>query len=272
MRDNFQTNSKIQIVNLKCLYLVSCNLFLHEMYIAGLQKTTLVDFPGLVAATVFTRGCSFRCGFCHNPELVIPEKFIPAYGEEEIYKFLDKRVGKLKGVCITGGEPLLQNDISDFISHIKAMGFKVKLDTNGSFPDKLERIIGEGDVSYYAMDIKSPFHKYEKVTSLKLKVQSEKPKLKVENLLTDNIKRSIKMLMNSGIDYEFRTTVAKPYHEPDDFLHIGEMISGAKKYYIQNFVKSKHIDEHENFESFSADELDLSLKNIQPFVDFAAIR
>lgn len=229
------------------------------MNISGLQKTTLVDFPGLVAATVFTRGCSFRCGFCHNPELVIPEKFIPAYGQEEIYKFLDTRVGKLKGVCITGGEPLLQNDISEFISHIKAMGFKVKLDTNGSFPDKLEKIIEDGDISYLAMDIKSPLHKYETVS-------------KLSNYQDSIITRSIALIMNSGIDYEFRTTVAKPYHEPDDFLHIGEMIKGAKKYFIQNFVKSKHIDEHENFNSFSKEELDLSLANVQPFVSFAAIR
>lgn len=235
------------------------------MQISGLQKTTLVDFPGLVAATVFTRGCSFRCGFCHNPELVIPEKFIPAYGEEEIYKFLDSRVGKLKGVCLTGGEPLLQPDISEFISHIKAMGFKVKLDTNGSFPDKLERIIAEGDVSYLAMDIKSPIHKYSTVANHKIN------NLTIQQF-NNKILRSVKLIMNSGIDYEFRTTVAKPYHEVADFLDIGEMIKGAQKYFIQNFVKSKHIDEHEKFEPFSEEELDISLANIKPFVETAAIR
>lgn len=279
------------------------------MIIAGLQKTTLVDFPGKVAATVFTRGCSFRCHFCHNPELVIPEQFLEQILEKDIFDFLMTRLGKLQGVCITGGEPLLHPDADKFISHIKALGFAVKLDTNGSFPDRLEKIIKDGDVDYIAMDIKSPLNKYLMVTNFqnpksKLQINSkiqisnnkkdrhsrldrestnshcpkggpsgrESSTNKSSNDLTDKITKSIDLIMNSGIDYEFRTTVCHPLHKVFDFEGIGKMIKGAKRYYIQNFVQSKHINLEYSFKPFSDKELKDGLKTISGYVNSVYIR
>lgn len=281
------------------------------MQIAGIQKLTLVDFPGQVAATVFTRGCSFRCGFCHNPELVIPEQFVPLLDEQEIFNFLETRYGKLSGICITGGEPLLQKDISKFIAHIKALGFNVKLDTNGSFPEKLAEMIKKGDIDYIAMDIKSSLPKYAMTifnnqfpitNQLSNSKNSKSPRNSVisthdsflssrpienpplggmnqgkrsyhtDTKLIENIKRSIKLVMSSGIPYEFRTTVCHPYHEVADFEEMGKMIKGAEKYYIQNFVKSKQVDEKENFTSFSDRELEQAKKIMKKYVKFAEIR
>ena len=262
------------------------------MQLAGLQKTTLVDFPGKVAATVFTRGCSFRCHFCHNPELVIPEQFLEQIPEQEFFDFLISRLGKLQGVCITGGEPLLHVDADKFISHIKALGFAVKLDSNGSFPDRLEKIISDGDVDYIAMDIKSPLNKYLMVTNfqnpndkLQINYKSQSSKNKNfchserseesqsdRNNLTDKIKESINLIISSGIDYEFRTTVCHPLHEVSDFKEIGKMIKGAKRYYIQNFVQSKHVNPKYSFKPFSDKELKDGLKIISGYVNSAQIR
>lgn len=226
------------------------------MIIAGLQKTTLIDYPGKVAATVFTRGCSFRCGFCHNPELVLPEQFIPEMDEEEVFKFLEGRRGKLEGICITGGEPLLFLDTKDFMRRVQAMGFAVKLDTNGSFPDQLEKILAEGLANYVAMDIKSPLEKYPEVTQA-INAKS----------LKENIKKSIKMIMESGVDYEFRTTIAKPLHEMADFELMGKMIKGAKRYFIQNFQKSKQINEAAVYLPFSDEELAEAKKIMEKYVE-----
>lgn len=241
---------------------------LSKMQIAGIQKTTLVDYPGKVAATVFLRGCNFRCGFCHNPELVLPEQFLPVLDKDELFRFLESRIGKLQGVCVTGGEPLLWETTQNLISHIKALGFKVKLDTNGSFPERLKTIINDGDLDYIAMDIKAPIQKYGLVTNSKI---NENSKLKNCNLIS-NIRQSIELIISSGIDYEFRTTVAKPYHSPEDFTEIGKMINGAKKFYIQNFVRSKHIDEHAKFEPFTNKEIEESLENINKFVIYSQLR
>jgi pyruvate formate lyase activating enzyme len=216
------------------------------MKLAGLQKTTLVDFPETVACTVFTQGCSFRCPYCHNPELVLPEMFGRLIPYENFIDFLMSRLGKLEGVCITGGEPLLQPDIEQFISHIKALGFKVKLDTNGFYPEKLESIIKSGDIDYIAMDIKAPFEKYSNVAQVK----SEK--LKVKSM------ESIDLIMQSGIDYEFRTTVAKPLLSAADIEKIAQMIKGAKRYVLQNYQKSKQINERIKLEPF----LDKELKTL----------
>ncbi len=215
---------------------------------------TLVDFPGRVASTVFTRGCSFRCGFCHNPELVLPEKFNPLLDEDQFFRFLESRLGKIQGVCITGGEPTIQVDIQKFISHIKALGFDVKLDSNGSKPEVLASIIEDKDLDYIAMDVKSPFKNYKDVSGYP------------EDGIEKNIKKSIKLIMNSGIDYEFRTTVMKPYLEPKDFEEIGKSIKGAKRFYIQNFVASKQIDPKIDFKPFSDQELEESLKIVKKYV------
>jgi len=228
------------------------------MQIAGIQKTTLVDYPGKVAATIFTRGCSFRCGFCHNPELVIPEQFNPLILEEEILSFLNTRIGKLEAVCITGGEPTIQPDINEFIRKVKEMGFLVKLDTNGSRPTGLEPLIADGNIDYIAMDIKSSPSKYELTAGVKV--------------IVENISKSIEMIMNSGIDYEFRTTVCHPLHEVEDFKEIGKLIHGAKRYYIQNFLKTKQINEKENYEPFSDEELERSEKTMRQYVKEITIR
>jgi pyruvate formate lyase activating enzyme len=228
------------------------------MQIAGIQKMTLVDFPGRVAATIFTRGCSFRCPFCHNPELVLPEKFNPLLSEKQILDFLESRYGKLNGICITGGEPCLQPDIAKFISYLKALGYDVKLDSNGSFPDRLKKIIDEGDVDYIAMDIKAPLSKYDKVTGCKVN--------------QEDIKKSIQLIMNSGVDYEFRTTVSHPLHEIKDFEEIGEMIKGAKKYFIQNYQHTKQVDESAVLQSFTDEELTEAKKIMNKYVDEVGVR
>ena len=255
------------------------------MQIGGLQKTTLVDFPGTVAATVFTQGCPFRCHFCHNPELVLKDKFNPTIKEKDILDFLHERLGKLGGVCITGGEPLMQKDIDKFISHIKAIGFKVKLDTNGYYPDRLASIIKSGDVDYIAMDIKSPLDKYPSVANIEIRnpksetnpnVLNPKSEKDTSNFKTSQlqnpIQRSISLIMRSKIDYEFRTTVAKPLISVDDVLKIGKMIKGAKKYYIQNYVKTKQINEEMKLKPFSNKELKEIVERLKKDIDLVRIR
>src|SRR3990172_11807091 len=182
------------------------------MFIGGLQKTTLIDFPGKIAATIFTQGCSFRCSYCHNGELVIPERFQEPLSEEIVFNFLKKRVGLLQGVCITGGEPTLQRDLRSFIARLKNMGFSVKLDTNGSNPTHLEQVIADGNVDYIAMDIKSKLGDYAAITT--------------STVAAKMAEKSIALIMNSGFDYEFRTTVAQPLHKPSDFEEIGALIKG----------------------------------------------
>ncbi len=244
------------------------------MQIAGIQKLTLVDFPGRVAATIFTRGCSFRCPFCHNPELVLPGKFAPLLDEKELFDFLKSRYGKLTGICITGGEPCIQPDIDKFISHMKALGFDVKLDTNGSNPKMLEKIIKDGDVDYIAMDIKSSLAKYAGTVfgdQYSVLSESENRTLKTENI-ESNINQSISLILASGIDYEFRTTVCHPIHEVDDFIGIGELIKGAKRYFIQNFVQSKHVAETMDFAPFTDKELASAKKIMKKYVGEAKIR
>lgn len=198
------------------------------MRIDGLQKMTLLDFPGKVACTVFTGGCNFRCPFCHNALLVtkLPEK--PDYSEDEILSFLEKRTGLLDGVAITGGEPLLNPDIADFIRKIRSMGYAVKLDTNGSFPERLKAIVGEGLVDYVAMDIKNRKEKYAETIGLK-------------NLDLSKIEESVEFLKTGAVDYEFRTTVVEQFHTVEDIRAAAEWISGAKRYFLQNFVDSGEL-------------------------------
>jgi pyruvate formate lyase activating enzyme len=228
------------------------------MQIAGIQKITLVDFPGHVAATIFTRGCSFRCPFCHNPELVLPEKYSPLLDEQQVFDFLETRYGKLTGICITGGEPLMQPDIDNFISHLKALSFDVKLDTNGSYPDLLEKIIKDGDVDYIAMDIKASPDEYAIAAGTKIKIS--------------DIKKSIKLVMESGIDYEFRTTVCKPIHEVADFEELGIMIKGAKRYFLQNFVQSKHVNSTTEYLPLPSEEMLAAKKIMEKYVGEVGIR
>ncbi len=196
------------------------------MKIKGLQKTTLLDFPERVACTVFTGGCNFRCPFCHNASLVLGDSddFIK---EEDFFEFLSKRRGILDGVCITGGEPLLQSDIINFILRIKEMGFAVKLDTNGSIYTPLEKIISMKAVDYIAMDIKNSPSKYALTSGV--------PKS------PGAVFESIKLIMSSGLPYEFRTTVVKEYHTVEDIKEAAKAIAGAERYFLQCFTDSGNI-------------------------------
>ena len=194
------------------------------MIIKGLQKLTLLDYPGHLACTIFTGGCNFRCPFCHNASLVLG-KNEEEYSADDIFEFLTKRQGTLEGVAITGGEPLLQSDIVDFIKKIKELGFKVKLDTNGSFPEKLKELVSLRLVDYVAVDIKNSLNKYSETVG----------RLGYD---TERVCESIEFLMNSDVDYEFRTTVVSELHGPEDIEEIGKLIAGAKHWYLQNFVDS----------------------------------
>jgi pyruvate formate lyase activating enzyme len=199
------------------------------MIIGGYQKLTLIDYPGKIAATVFTVGCSFRCPFCHNPELVLgSQSTVQSNLEKDFFDFLKKRKGKLEGVCITGGEPTIQPDLIDFIKKIKRLGFSVKLDTNGTRPDVLRKIFKERLVDFVAMDIKNQLKNYDKTTGVKGD--------------TDRIKLSVDLIMNSGTPYEFRTTVVPGIHSEKDFEEIAKWIKGAKSYYLQEYREIKILD------------------------------
>ena len=195
------------------------------MRIQGLQRLTLLDFSERTACTVFTAGCNFRCPFCHNASLVVDIPKEPELSEEEFFAFLGKRKGILDGVCISGGEPLLQPDMETFMRKIKDMGFDVKLDTNGSFPDKLIYLVEQGLVDYVAMDIKNCSESYALTAG-------------VEMLDIEAIKKSVSYLKEGHVPYEFRTTVVKNYHFKENFELIGQWLQGAEKYFLQNFVDS----------------------------------
>lgn len=192
------------------------------MKIVGFQKTTLLDYPQKIAATVFTGGCNMRCPFCHNPELIhTNQKSI--LSEEEFFELIARRKKFLDAICISGGEPTQQPDLEEFIVRIKSMGYLVKLDTNGSAPSRLRSMIDEKLIDYVAMDIKNSPQKY----SMTMGVKSSK--------LLEEIQKSVKILLESSIPYEFRTTVVKEFHESQDFYEIGKWIEGARAYYLQNF-------------------------------------
>ena len=195
------------------------------MNIQGFQKLTLLDYPGHTACTLFTGGCDLRCPFCHNVPLVLDPAAEPPIPEEEIFSFLEKRKGILDGVAVTGGEPMLQKDIGSFLQKIKTMGFAVKLDTNGSHPERLEPLIKAGLVDYVAMDIKNRREKYALTAGI--------PGLDIAPF-----EKSVSLLMTGGIEYEFRTTVIKEFHSPEDVLSIARWIQGAKHYYLQQFRDS----------------------------------
>lgn len=226
------------------------------MIISGMQKLTLLDYPNKTACLLFTQGCNFRCPFCHNKSLLENTSSNEIISEEEIFEYLEKRKNLLDGVCITGGEPLLQRNIESFIRKIKEKGFLVKLDTNGTFPGKLKWLIDNKLVDYVAMDIKNNFLDYEKATGIK-------------NSNIDNIKKSIEILENSGIEHEFRTTVVKEIHNPNMIESICKYIGKNEKYYIQNFVDNDNVLQV-GLTSFGKNELqDIvnKLKNTYPNIE-----
>jgi len=199
--------------------------------IHGLQKMTLLDFPEHVACTVFLGGCDLRCPYCHNYELATG-KVPPVMEEEELLAFLGKRKGLLDGVAITGGEPCLHRDLPDFIARIRALGFAVKLDTNGTHPDMLREVLEKGLVDYVAMDVKNSPAKYALTAGLAEKETDENH----EPAFVGAVRESIRILMSSGVDYEFRTTVVQELHGEEDFEKIGIWIKGAKRYFLQCFT------------------------------------
>ncbi|MDR1131343.1 MAG: anaerobic ribonucleoside-triphosphate reductase activating protein [Oscillospiraceae bacterium] len=198
------------------------------MLILGLQKLSLLDFPGKLAATIFTGGCNLRCPYCHNARLVTRLESCTRIPENAVLGFLEKRRGLLDGICITGGEPLLQADIADFIIKVRALGLLVKLDTNGCFPERLERLIRRGLLDYVAMDIKNTLEKYPETVGLPA-------------FDTAPVCRSIALLLKSAVPYAFRTTLVRPFHTEPDIAEMGRITAGAENYFLQNFEDSGEL-------------------------------
>ncbi len=194
----------------------------------GMQKMTLLDYPGYVACTLFTGGCNFRCPFCHNALLVLDLDENYTIPEEEVLAFLKKRQGLLDGVCVTGGEPLINKDIGDFLSKVKELGFKIKLDTNGTNPALLKELVSQNLVDYVAVDIKNSPEKYAETVGLK-------------SFDMSTINETVNFLMSGCVDYEFRTTVTKQFHTEKSMEEAARFIRGAKRYFLQNFVDSGNL-------------------------------
>ncbi len=234
------------------------------MFIAGLQRTTLIDYPGKLACVVFLAGCNFRCPWCYSSELVLPLKIVsqPKMEEKEFFDFLRERQGLLEGVVICGGEPTINKDLPQFIEKIKKLGFFIKLDTNGSNPKILQDLADLKLIDYVAMDIKiSPDSQVYK-------------DLMTEGVTIDNIKESVEFLKNGKLDFEFRTTVVNTVHTKDDFVKIAKWIGGTNvKYYLQNFRAEKTIDPaFEKIEPFKLDFLKEIVKKISPYFKDCQVR
>jgi len=253
------------------------------MLLGGLQKTTLIDYPGKVACTVFTIGCNFRCPFCYSSELVLPEKIKkhPKISEKEFFQFLKSRKGLIDGVVICGGEPTIHKDLPKFIKKIKKLGFLVKLDTNGSNPEMLKRLIDEKLVDYVAMDIKAPLGLKSEIRNSKSETNT---KYKIQNTKYDKttgvkvdlkkIKKSIEILKSSNIDFEFRTTVVPSIHTKEDIIEIAKWIGGPKvKCYLQNFRPEKTLNPRfEKIKLYSEEFLKEIQKEISPFFEICQVR
>ncbi len=229
------------------------------MLIGGFQKFSLIDYPEKICAIVFTQGCNFRCGYCHNPELVKPEKFEIPISEKDFFSFLNKRQKKLDAVVITGGEPTLQKDLIPFVKKIKSMGYLIKLDSNGSDSEVLKNIFDLKIIDYIAMDIKAPLKGYFKIINT--------------DIDTKNIKKSIKQIMNSKINYEFRTTVVKDQLFLDDFEKIGKLIKSAELYVLQKFIPTKTNDlKFLKKQTYSDKEFENIKKIMQKYVQKCIVR
>lgn len=228
------------------------------MRIQGLQKLTLLDYPEHTACTVFTAGCNFRCPFCHNASLVVNIPKEAEIGEEDFFAFLQKRIGILDGVCVSGGEPLLQPDIEVFIRKIKDMGFAVKLDTNGSFPDKLIHLVESGLLDYVAMDIKNSPETYALTAG-------------TETLDIVSVEKSVAYLKEGHVPYEFRTTVVKHYHSKESFEEIGKWLAGTEKYFLQNFVDSGDLI-GKNTRGCSEEEMKEFLEVVKKYIPSVKLR
>ncbi|MFA5406345.1 MAG: anaerobic ribonucleoside-triphosphate reductase activating protein [Candidatus Nanoarchaeia archaeon] len=227
--------------------------------IVGLQKTTVIDYPGKVACTVFLPNCDFRCPFCHNPSLINSVSSLPVISEDEFFSFVDSRKGWLEGVCITGGEPLLSSGLYEFIKMIKAKGLLVKLDTNGSLPKLLKRLIDAKLLDYLAMDIKASPERYSEAAGVRVN-------------LTD-IQESINLIRSSGVPYEFRTTVLPRLHSRDDFIKIGEWLDGSDLYSLQQFRNGEVLDpSYKDERAYSEADLKEFAKLLKPYFKKVVLR
>ncbi len=210
------------------------------MNIGGWQRVSLIDYPEKICAILFTQGCNFRCPYCHNPELVDPDLFHECLAEEDIFSFLKRRKGKLDAVSITGGEPTIQPDLVRFIERIKDISYLIKIDTNGSHPEVLEKLINRKLLDYIAMDVKAPLGKYRTIAR--------------SNVEPDKIQKSIEMIMDSGVGYEFRTTVVKSLLNKRDLQKIASLIKDARLYVLQKFIPSKSLHTRFSGEATYSDE------------------
>jgi pyruvate formate lyase activating enzyme len=239
------------------------------MKIGGLQKLSLIDFPGKIAATVFLIGCNFKCPFCQNPELVDSEKIKkqPLISEKDFFKFLNERKDFLEGVCITGGEPTIHKDLVDFIKKIKQKGFLVKLDTNGSNPEVLKKLLKANLLDFIAMDIKTSLGKYEKVYPVKSRNAG------AAKQLFNRVKKTIDLIKNSGIDYEFRITIVPGLVEKKDIGEIGHWLKGVKKFALQQFQNKKVLDKKfEKIKPYSDEVLKDFQKILEEYIEKVELR
>jgi pyruvate formate lyase activating enzyme len=229
------------------------------MKIGGLQRVSLIDYPGAICAVVFTQGCNFRCRYCHNPELVDTALFHPALDESEFFNFLRARKGKLDAVVVTGGEPTIHDDLESFISRIKKMGFAVKLDTNGSNPRIVTTLLNKKLLDFIAMDVKAPFEKYRDIVC--------------RDVDTDGIRETIGLILKAKLPHEFRTTVVRSQLKEKDIRKIADQIAGANKYVLQKFVPSKTLEEGFAIEkSYSDAELEKIKQSLEAQIPCVVIR
>ena len=234
------------------------------MTIGGLQKVTLIDYPGKIACTVFLTRCNFRCPFCYSKELVLEEeiKKQPQIGIEDFFSFLEERKGMLDACVVCGGEPTLNPDLKKFLKRIKEAGFLAKIDTNGYLPEKLKELIDEKLVDYIAMDIKAPLNeeKYSRAAGVKVDIE--------------RIKKSIELIKNSGIDYEFRTTIVPGLHEKEDIIEMAKAIGPAKRYFLQSFHGEKGtLDSNlEGTKPFPEEEIKEAIKKISSLFEICKLR
>ena len=228
------------------------------MDIYGLEKLSLVDYDGFVAATVFTGSCNFKCGFCHNSALVLDYKTLPPIPESEILAYLKKRKGILEGLCITGGEPTLNPDLPEFIKKVKDIGYSVKVDTNGTNPEMVKLLVKEGLADYFAVDIKNDRAHYAEIIGFK-------------TFDTQKIEQTVEFLLSGKVGYEFRTTLIEKYHKAENIRRIGEWIKGADKYFMQKF-KSGDNCIAQNLSPVSEEKAKDFAEIIRPFVKSVGLR
>jgi len=222
--------------------------------IKGLEKFAPKDYPGYISSTIFVGGCNFRCPFCHNADLVLKPQSLPSFPLDYLLGYLDSRKNWLEALCVTGGEPLIHNDLDVLLQIIKDRGLLVKLDTNGAFPDKLESLIDAGLLDAVAMDIKAPLPEYKKAAAVSVD--------------TDSIKRSIEIIQRSGLDYLFRTTAVPGFIDGDDMEEIGLLLKGSKVFQIQQFKPVNTLDSSlEKVKPFSREELKALADRIGPYLD-----